>query len=96
MNDASQVQAGSAATSSFAAPNTTTQMTSALNAVNPSTTILAASSSVQNLGGGQQADLDSGSWVPQIVSPTLVQMDRGSSQDRFSQVDYFAVQFVAQ
>jgi hypothetical protein len=96
MNDASQVQAGSAATSSFAAPNTTTQMTSALNAVNPNTTILAASSSVQNLGGGQQADLDSGSWVPQIVSPTLVQMDRGSSQDRFSQVDYFAVQFVAQ
>ncbi len=94
MNDSTVVRSGSVATSSFASPNTATQMTAAIGSVKPSSSIAVTSASVKNLGGGNQSDLDSGSWVPQITSSTGMQFDRGSNQDRLSTLDYFAVQFV--
>ncbi|MCE9598691.1 MAG: hypothetical protein K8S54_12040 [Spirochaetia bacterium] len=96
MNDASSTQSGTLATSSFPSPNTATVMNATLTSVTPATAVAVISSSVQNTGGTQQSDLDSGSFVPQITSATNLQVERGSNQNQLATVDYFVVQFVSQ
>lgn len=95
MNDASSTQSGTLATSSFASPNTATVMDATISSVNSATAVAVISNSVVNSGGGQQSDLDSGSFVPQITTSTNLQVQRGSAQDRLATLDYFVIQFVA-
>lgn len=90
LGDGTSVQKGT-----LTAATTETSLNATITAINTNRTVAFVSANAcQNPScTDSTADQDSGSWTPTFTATTNLQVERGSAQDRPSDVDWFVVQF---